>query len=147
MMISSTPKSRSREIVISSSARPSSSTSAFGRSFVSGRSLVPSPAARIIAFIAAPAPFQRIEGPYRENPARLDSFREQLGLQLSRSFKPKMPDDHFHALFRAEVTRKLLRQKNRAVLPARATEGHHQIFEAPLPVIRKSDGVLRLHGR
>src|SRR5579883_2184614 len=122
MMISSTPKSRSREIVISSSVRPSSSTSAFGRSFVSGRSRVPSPAARIIAFIASPARLERMEGRYREDRMRPDSFCEQLGLQLSQSFKPKVPDDDFHAFFRAKVPRKLLRQKNRTVLPARATE-------------------------
>src|SRR5579885_912877 len=135
-MISSTPKARSREIVISSSVRPSSSTSAFGRSFVSGRSRVPRPAARTIAFIETPPRPVRKHRRSRESQTRGGSFREKLGLQLSQVLEPEVPDHYFDALFRAKVAGKLLRQKNRTVLAASATERHHEILEAPLAVIR-----------
>src|SRR5713101_4796554 len=51
MITSRTPNARRRASVISNSVRPAISTRVFGRSFVSGRKRVPSPAARIMAFI------------------------------------------------------------------------------------------------
>ena len=92
--------------VISSSVRPPISTSALGRSSVSGRSRVPSPAARIIAFIRSPI------------------------LQLDDAAPPP------RRRRAAQVLRQSLRQIDRAMLSAGAAKGDHQIFEAAPLVCR-----------
>src|SRR5260370_21026167 len=99
-----TSNARIRASVISSSVRPATSTSALGRLSVSGRNRVPSPAAKTIAFIGAP------------------SFAELLQLHV--------PHRHLNPILGTQVLRKVLRQIDRAMPPARASERHHQVFEA-----------------
>src|SRR5882724_14180 len=101
-MASVTPNERKRLRVISSSVRPAISTSAFGRSFVNGRRRVPSPAASTMAFIG------------------VHSFTERL--------QAKVPQPDLHTPPRAQPLGQLLGKVDRAVLPAGASERHHQIL-------------------
>src|SRR5271165_5879528 len=109
MMTSRTPKELKRVRVISRSVRPATSTRALGRVSVSGRRRVPSPAARIMAFIG--------------------------GLSFFHLFQFEMAHDDFEAVPEAQAFGQLLREKNRAVLAARAAEGNHQILEAALLIV------------
>src|SRR5208337_643341 len=107
IITSRTPELRKRESAISSSVRPLISTSALGRSSVSGRKRVPRPAARIIAFIG-------------------------LSLSWIQLLLLAMAHDNFHSVFGlgAQVFRQLLGQIDGAMLAAGAAERHHQVLEA-----------------
>ena len=107
--------SRSRDSVISSSVRPPTSTSAFGRSFVSGRSRVPSPAARIMLS----SPFS-LRHPGLLPPSSRSSPISRCSPALNSP--TSIPS--------AQPLRHLLRQKYRAMLSARTAERHHQMLEA-----------------
>src|SRR6266571_3300559 len=114
MITSRIPNARKRESVISTIVRPAISTSAFGRLSVSGRKRVPSPAAKIIAFIGG---------------ASLECSPLVQSLQL------KMPYRHLQPVPAAQTLRQLFRQIDRAMLAAGAAERHHQILEAAALVI------------
>src|ERR1700676_803414 len=113
-MMSFTPKVRRRAMVISSSARPLISTRALGRSLVSGRRRVPSPAARIMAFMG---------------PSRLGLALKEFGMKILQA---EVTDYYFDAGFAAEAFGHLFGQVHGAVLAAGAAEGDHQILEAAL---------------
>src|SRR6266404_8175255 len=101
------PKLRSRESVISSMVRPATSTSALGRSSVSGRKRVPRPAARIMAFI-------------------------DLLLSLIQLLLLAMMHHHCHSITGTQMFGQLLRQIDRAMLAAGAAERHHQVLETTI---------------
>src|SRR6266705_2919242 len=119
MITSRTPNARKRESVISTIVRPAISTSAFGRLSVSGRKRMPSPAAKIIAFMEEPS--------LERSP-------------LSQFLQLKMPYRHLQPVPAAQTFRQLFRQIDRAMLAAGAAERHHQILEATL-LIRAHAGV------
>src|ERR1019366_3588856 len=104
-MTSSIPSAHKRVSAISSSVRPLISTSALGRSSVSGRKRVPRPAARIMAF--------------------MDSVPSWVQVLLLA-----MMHHHFHSTLGAQMIRQPLRQIDGAMLAAGTTEGHHQVLEA-----------------
>src|SRR6266702_102960 len=114
LITSRTPNARKRETVISSSVRPAISTSAFGRLSVSGRKRVPSPAAKIMAFMEKPS--------LERSP-------------LAQFLQLKMPYRHLQPVPAAQTLRQLFRQIDRAMLAAGAAERHHQILEAAALVI------------
>ena len=104
---------RRRRSVISRRVCPAISTSALGRSLVSGRNRVPRPAARTIAFISRPF---------------------SLGLLGFHSFQLAMLHDHFDAGASPQALRDLLREIDGAMLAAGASERNHQMLEAALLV-------------
>src|SRR5260370_29787944 len=110
MITSRTPKFCKRESAISSSVRPSISTSALGRSSVSGRKRVPRPAAKIIAFIGASL--------------------SQISLSWIQLLLLTMTHHYFQSILAAQMFGQLLRQIDRAMLAAGAAERHHQVLEA-----------------
>src|SRR5262245_13925283 len=96
---------RSRSSVISRSVRPLISTRALGRSFVSGRSRVPRPAARIIAFIGF------------------------IGASLAAQIlQAEVTDCNANARSGAHSFGELLGEVNGTVLPTGASERHHEIL-------------------
>src|ERR1700686_826563 len=121
MITSFTPKLRRRERVISSNVRPLISTSALGRLSVRGRSRVPRPAAKIIAFIRA--------SPYEKQP-----LTELLRLRRLPDSVAAARDDGLplpRLLFRADV------------LP-NARRGRRS--DAGRPYNRKKPSSLGIHG-
>src|SRR5690348_7655881 len=124
------PNDRRRTSVISSSVRPPTSTSALGLLLVSGRRRVPSPAAKIIAFIWRSSPPSLRRSP--------PSLPHRFGYRRlkPRRLKPQVPHFHFDSTPPAQTLRELFGQKHRPVLPARAPKRHHQILESAFLIIR-----------
>src|SRR5262252_2788073 len=123
-MTSFTPDSCNRARVISRRVRPDTSTRAFGRLSVRGRSRVPSPAASTIAFIVLSRRLHR-----------------DFGGQLLQT---QMPHDDFDSISAVEMFCHLFRQINRSMLTAGAAERHHQVFESALLIVAQA-GVHQRH--
>src|SRR5215813_4051231 len=111
------PKEASRVRVISSRVRPPISTRALGLESVRGRSRVPRPAASTMAFMRRPGPSL----PYGLGHRRLET----------RGLESEVAQPHLHPAAAAQAPGQLLGQENRAVLPAGASEGDHEVLEAP----------------
>src|SRR4030095_3811045 len=136
-MISVTPNERSLSIVISRSVFPPTSTSALGLLSVSGRSLVPSPAAKIMAFMK----IFSWRGFYRLGGSRAYRFCHRRF--KSRRLESHVPHFDLNAASAAQPFRQLFGQKDRPVLSACAPKRDHQTLKPALLIARHT----RVHQR